>query len=302
MIFFNGGSGGLGRYFGEAATATGRKTYALRSRIEDHAGFLAELSASLGAESETSLFLLAAKVSVPWCENHPDSTRQTNVVDTEALVRSYLDFCSEKRVTAKIVYVSSAHLYARHEGNIHETDPVGPRSVYARSKYEAEIALRKLANDRGADLRIARVFGLVAPGQPPNYILPALIRRARELHFSGVPGLSNLRDYLDSRDVCRALLAIESVPQEKFLRVCPEGLVNVASGEGRSIRSVLEACIEAVHGSEGLTKYSPQISEAPPRADDVPRIVASLDRYLALTGHLPRSIPLSQTIRDSLAN
>lgn len=301
MIFFNGANGGLGRYFGEAAKATGRPTTALLSRIEDLQGFRAELTASLGAEREASLFLLAAKVSVPWCESHPDSTHQTNVVDTEALVRTYLEFCAERQVAAKIIYVSSAHLYARHDGSIHETDPVGPRSVYARSKYEAEIALRKLANDRGADLRIARVFGLVAPGQPANYILPALIRRAQELNFSGVPGLSNLRDYLDSRDVCRSLIAIEFAPQDRFLRVCPEGLVNVASGEGRSIRSVLEACIEAVHGKDGLAKYAPQISEAPPRADDVPRIVASLDRYLALTGRLPRTIPLSQTIRDSLA-
>lgn len=305
MLIYNGSTGSLGQYFGEAARVAGKKAHALKSRIEDLAGFRAELEAwtaprDIPVPTEASFIVMAAKVSVPWCEANPEATMQTNVTDTSRLVEVFLDFCSDRKLAAKLLYVSSAHLYARHDGEIREDDPAGPRSVYARSKLKAENRLREIAVARGASLRIARVFGLVAPGQPPYYVLPALLRRAQEKNLADVPGLSNVRDYLDSRDVCRALLEIDSVAPDRYLAACPDSVLNVASGEGRTIRSIFGLCLEAVHGPEVAAELAGGISEAPARADDVPRIVASLARYQVLFGVGPRTIPLEQTIRDSL--
>lgn len=297
MIFYNGTTGSLGRYFGDVARKAGVPAVALRSRIEDLTGFRREVESVLADPS--TLVLLAAKVSVPWCESHPEEARRTNVEDTVNLAREFIRTCRAKGVPPRVLYVSSAHLYARNDGTIHETDPVLPRSVYAKTKLEAESALTRLSLTLDFDLRIARVFGLVAPVQPEHYVLHALLKRAREKNLRGVPGLSNVRDYLDSRDVCRSLLRLAEHPVDRFARVCPDRILNLCSGEGISIRRLAELSIEALHPRDAKA-LSETLSEAPPRADDVPRIVGSIDRYRALFGENPKSIPIEATIRDAI--
>jgi nucleoside-diphosphate-sugar epimerase len=303
MIFYNGGNGGLGRYFGETADKTNETVYPLASRLEDGAGLREELKSArkLVQDPSATLLLFAAKVSVPWCESHPSETHQTNVIDTVNSVKIFLAFCKSEKLNPQVIYVSSAHLYARNDSAIHETHPVKPRSVYARSKLDAENALRGLSEVEKFDLRIARVFGLVAPVQPENYILHAMLKRAREKRLEGVPGLANLRDYLDSRDVCRALLNIANAPTENYARVAPDRILNIASGSGRSIRSILGLALHAYYPAEEVKALLPKVSEAPPRADDVPNIIGSVDRYLALFGEKPGHIALEETVREAVA-
>jgi nucleoside-diphosphate-sugar epimerase len=300
MIFFNGANGSLGRYFADAARDADVPATELKSRLEDLSGFASELAAAGTPEAATFVHF-AAKVSVPWCEAHPEETRKTNVTDTVAATRLFTEWCAGRKIPAKIIYVSSAHLYARNDGVIGETDSLLPRSVYAKTKLEAENALRVLCKELDADLRIARVFGLVAPVQPENYILHAVLKRAREKRLSDIPGLSNLRDYLDSRDVCRSLVKLDRVPAETFARVCPDGILNLASGKGRSIRSIVELALSAIYEGGEAKALAAKITEAPARVDDVPNIVGSTDRYLALFGEYPRQIALETTIADALA-
>ncbi len=304
MIFYNGTTGSLGRYFTEAVKAAGIPATALRSRLEDRDGFRKELSDFSGQfvhGPEYTLIHFAAKVSVPWCEANAFEARKTNVTDTLEATRIFVDFCRKSGATPKILYVSSAHLYARNDGTIHETDPVLPRSVYAKTKLEAERALTEFSKTEKFDLRIVRVFGLVAPIQPENYILHAMLKRAREKRLRDIPGLSGVRDYLDSRDVCRALVRIVGLEDAAFSRVCPDRILNLSAGEGVTIRALAEACVRASYPESEAEALVSELTEAPPRADDVPRIVGSMDRFRALFGENPRSISLDDTIRDALA-
>jgi len=298
MIFYNGTTGSLGGYFAEAARAAKIAATPIRSRLEDLNGFRAELGGLTGGGA--TFVLLAAKVSVPWCENHEAEARKTNVDDTLAAAHAFIEVCRKKSVIPRLLYVSSAHLYAKNDGAIHETDPVSPRSVYARTKFEAENALRKLAEETGTDLRIARVFGLIAPVQPDYYVLHSMLKRAREKRMADIPGLSNLRDYLDSRDVCQALLKLLELDSEKFTRVCPDRVINIASGRGLAIRELAETSLRALYPTGEAEKFIATMTEAPPRADDVPRIIASVDRFRALFGENPLSISLADTVRDAL--
>jgi len=300
MILYNGTTGSLAHYFAESVGAAGASATPLRSRLEDLDGFRKELGGLAG--NEATFVLFAAKVSVPWCESHPEEARQTNVSDTLEFARLFIEACRGKGISPRLLYVSSAHLYARNDGTIHETDPILPRSVYARTKLEAENGLRDLARATGADLRITRVFGLVAPVQPEHYILHAMLKRAREKRMRGIPGLSNLRDYLDSRDVCRAILKTISVEEANFARVCPDRILNVCSGRGISIRALAEACVKAISPADEAARLISEMTEAPPRADDVPRIVGSIDRYRALFGEDPGHFPIETTIRDAIGS
>jgi nucleoside-diphosphate-sugar epimerase len=300
MIFYNGSTGSLGRYFGEVADEMGTTSLPVRARIEDTEVLRSELEAV--SPPRATFLHFAAKVSVPWCEAHPEETMQTNVADTLELTRVFLDHCDRHELPAQVMYVSSAHIYARNDGKISELDAASPRSVYARSKLEAEGKLIELCRSRGVDLRIARVFGLVAPGQPENYILPGLLKRAREKRVTGVPGLNGVRDYLDSRDVCRALVRIHELPGSRFKEICPNFILNVGSGEGIRIGDALAACVKAIYPRAEAEKLIGEMTEAPARPDDVPRIVASIERYLTLFGESPKRISLETTIRDSLKN
>jgi nucleoside-diphosphate-sugar epimerase len=298
MILYNGTTGSLGRYFADAVAAAGISGVPIRSRLEDFSGFRHELD-SIGGSTATFLHF-AAKVSVSWCEEHPEETMRTNVDDTLDATRIFVEHCRNVEITPRVVYISSAHLYAKNDGEIRETDAVLPRSVYAASKFEAEAALKEFALSVGVELRIPRIFGLVAPIQPDYYVLHSMLKRAREKRLAGIPGLSNVRDYLDSRDVCRALVRIAELSDTEYASVCPDRILNVASGSGVTIRGLAETCVRALYPESEANALLREISEAPPRADDVPRIVASIDRYRTLFQESPAKITLAETVRDAI--
>lgn len=299
MIFYNGANGSLGRYFSDGARMAGVSATAIQARLGNIAGLLRELELH-SAVDEATLILFAAKVSVPWCEANPEEARKTNVDETISTATSFIRWAKDGKRSLKLIYVSSAHLYARNDNRIHETDPVLPRSVYARTKREAEIALQKICDTENVDLRIARVFGLVAPRQPENYILHAMLKRVREKRLKEIPGLSGVRDYLDSRDVVRSLIKLIKLSPDHFSRVCPDRILNICSGKGISIRDLAKACIDASYPAKEAETLARDLSEAPPRADDVPRIVGSNERYRALFGENSRVIALEATIADAL--
>lgn len=293
MIIYNGATGGLGRYLANAADD--QPIAALTSRLDDLVGLRRELS-RLEPEATVTFVHLAAMVSVPACEESPELARRTNVEGALDAASAVLDWANERGVAARILFVSTGHVYAeaRRGALLTEEEATAPRSVYARTKLEAEKELLLLAETREARLLVARVFGVVAPVQPPNYLLPGLIRRAMAHELQGIPGLDFSRDYLDSRDICANLVALANVEWRRST------IVNVCSGVPTTLRALLQIVLselspgtagEAVQAATGLAG----------RPDDIPWIVGDPGRFIELTGAQPRRIPLAQTVVDAIA-
>ena len=295
MILYNGASGSLGRYMAPALGGRDVQGHALSARLEDRSGLADELR-GLEPRTDPVFVQMAARVSVPACEADPEGTYRINVADTVETVRDVVTWAHELGREAHVVYVSTGHVYAEQSGRfgIAETAPTAPRSIYATTKLQAEDGLSYLAEELDFTLTVARVFGLVAPIQPPNYLLPGLIRRVREGALDGIPGLSYIRDYLDARDVCEDLLLLADSPGTG-----PGGrrLFNVCSGAGVAIREILEMVIEQAGGAQTAT-----VSEAPGRPDDIAWIVGDPSAFVELTGREPQTIALSDSVGDAWAS
>jgi nucleoside-diphosphate-sugar epimerase len=298
-IVYNGQTGGLGRFLAPALERAGLPFTALRSRIEDSDGLVDELNAlNATPADQITLVPLAGIVPVVVCEKEPERAFKTNVTDTTALVTRFLDWSKQRAIAARVLYVSSGHVYApKNLGErLKETDRVLPRSVYARTKLQAENALREVFGASSKNLLIARVFGLLSPEQPRAYVLPALIQRAIKKDFSNMAGLDCVRDYLDARDVCRVLASLCALDWNNAA-LPTNRVANVCSGDGVAIRDLFALALEVAGSS--LPAIEKAITTVPPRPDDIQWMVGDSTLATALIKTPTRSIHLKQTVRDA---
>jgi nucleoside-diphosphate-sugar epimerase len=293
VILYNGASGGLGRYLAAPLSRLEEPSHALTPRLEDQSGLVAELS-QLDPRGAVTFIHLAARVSVPACESDPSGAYNTNVLLARATVATVLDWASQHGASARVIYVSSGHVYApQPDGSrVAEDAPTLPRSVYAQTKRAAEEELLSLASTRGVPFLAARVFGLLAPRQAPNYVLPGLIERAKRGHLDGIPGLDFARDYLDARDVCENLLLLASVAWPAST------VVNVCSGVPVTIRELLWVVLNEVVGNRA-DDIARSVTGAPGRPDDIRWLVGDPSRFISLTDNPPQRVPLARTVADA---
>lgn len=109
-------------------------------------------------------------------------------------------------------------------------------------------------------LTIARVFGVLSDAMREGFLLTALHKRAEERDFSPIPGLSNVRDYMDARDICASLVRLGQSS-------APPPMVLICSGKETTVRDVVER-VFAQHRIE-----SDCLVEAPGRPGDIPYLV-----------------------------
>jgi nucleoside-diphosphate-sugar epimerase len=167
------------------------------------------------------------------------------------------------------VYGLSLHL------PITEESPCEPRDFYAVSKLAQEHVSRILARERQLPVIVARIFNIVGPGQDERHVagrfgaqIAAIAAGASKprLHIGE---LSTTRDFIDVRDVARALVVLAR-------RGVPGSIYNVASGIEMPVLEILEGLIRAANLHDILkteTTYS--------RASDIPRVVADITRLRA---------------------
>ncbi|WP_328955283.1 NAD-dependent epimerase/dehydratase family protein [Kitasatospora purpeofusca] len=149
------------------------------------------------------------------------------------------------REPARLVHVGSAAEYGPVPGGVPVSESAEPRPVgpYGVSK----LAGTELVLASGLDATVLRVFDVVGPGAPTASLFGRLaegLRRALEREESQVrmPDLSGYRDFVDVRDVARAIQAAAVS--------AATGVINIGSGHAVRAREAAQLLVRA-SGFEG---------------------------------------------------
>lgn len=141
----------------------------------------------------------------------------------------------------RLVAISSAAVYgADHEGPIAETTATNPFSPYGHHKSIMESLCQSYCDTYGLKVAIARLFSVYGQGLRKQLlwdVCSQLERNPDRLGLGG--GGTELRDWIEVGDVVRALSLIEAQADQS------RKVVNVGTGTGTSVRSIVEMVVDA---------------------------------------------------------
>lgn len=224
---------------------------------------------------------LAAMHFIPDCIARPGDTLDVNVEGT----RSVLEGCRGRSVRS-FVFTSTAGVYAPSDGAcVEDASPLGPLEVYGESKVAAELLVRAFQEETGTTTAIARLFNAVGRRETNAHVIPHIFESLRTSDTLQLGNLAPRRDYIDTRDVADALLALSA---------CPPGLhvLNVGTGVTSSVSDVVE-WLRRILGRPIVAVQDP----ARVRATERMVLLADIAKIRRATGWAPR-ITLEQSLED----
>ena len=202
----------------------------------------------------------------------------------------------------RLVFSSSAAVYASSDEPLHEASPIGPSNVYGQTKLVVEQVLEWYARTRGLRYAALRYFNAAGalpgmgedhPGE--SHLIPLVLRVAlgqssqAEIFGSDYPTPDGtaIRDYIHIEDLISAhLLALAAL--DRVERV----IYNLGNGSGYSVREVIEV-------ARRVTGHPIPAIESPRRAGDAARLVASSEKIRRELGWVPRHPHLEDMVRSA---
>jgi len=238
---------------------------------------------AIDAATPDAIFHLAGIAHVPSANADPARTLEVNVVVASRLLGEVRGRRAAETLDPVVVIVGSGEQYGRHraaEMPLTEDAAQMPLGVYAASKAAQEVLA--LEAHRSSEVRViaVRPFNHTGPGQSPNFVIPALVRRAVALRGTSkslaMGNTDTIRDFSHVEDVVRAYIALVE-------RGAAGEAYNVASGVGIDMAS-LALRILALAGVDAKLQSDPALV----RPADVPVLVGSAAKLRAATGWAPR--------------
>lgn len=242
-----------------------------------------DIAAALRAARPDAVIHLAARSSVAQGLASGAETFDDNVTGTMRLARAVRQVMPGR----PFLFASSGEVYGQSFNRacpVAEDIAPAPQNAYARSKLAGEFAVADLLGTTNP-VAILRLFNHFGPGQDERFVIPTFagqLRRIRDEGASPVIRVGNLdavRDFLPVADVLAAygaalvLAAARGPSCETF---------NIASGTGRSIRSVLDDMI-----ARTAIPVTVEVDPARLRPSDIPRAIGDTTRFQTATGWRP---------------
>jgi UDP-glucose 4-epimerase len=227
---------------------------------------------------------LAAMHFIPDCIAHPEETIDVNVEGTRRL----LDSCRRNSVR-NVIFASSAAVYAPTDDRCSEdVTPLRPLEVYGESKLAAEQLVHTFYQETGTSSAILRLFNAIGRNETNPHVVPHIFESLQTSDVISLGNIAPCRDYIDTRDVAEAILAVADSP--RGLRV-----FNVGTGVAHSVTDIL-ALLHRILGRAIRVVQEPSRLRATERM----LLVADVKRICHETPWTPR-ISLEDTLKDLVA-
>jgi len=258
------------------------------------------LDAVLGMDAYDAIIHFAAFIEAGISMRDPGSFFRNNVMGSMTLIEA-----ATAHGVPKLVFSSSAGVYASKDTPLTEDDPIGPVSVYGHTKRMIEETLdwyQRLHGLRYAALRYFNAAGATPPDRgeahrPETHLIPLVLQvplgqREHVLIYGDdypTPDGTCIRDYVHVLDLSAAhILALDALEDHPAL-IC-----NLGNGEGYSVKAVIETARE-------VTGHPIPAKVVARRPGDGPTLVADASRARQLLGWEPRIPDLHEIISSAWA-
>ncbi len=202
-----------------------------------------------------------------------------------------LEAVAAEAPAARVLVAGSAAEYGETTREpVGEDHPLQPVTDYGVAKAAQELAAAAVAARRGLHLTRVRLFNVLGPGEPTSFVASAIAGRIAAIQAGTAQpplrtgDLSTRRDFVDVRDVARALRLATT-------HGAAGAVYNVCSGTATPIRRLVEELLEMA-GLDIAVDSTPE-----PAAVNVRGHAGSAERLRAATGWEPE-----RSLRDSLAD
>lgn len=179
---------------------------------------------------------LAAKSGVEDSILNPKTTMEVNVKGTENIMRC----CVENKIK-KLIFASSASVYADSEMPIDENSQTDPQSPYGKSKLEAEKIIKKYSTEFEIDAICLRMFNVYGKRQNMKYagVISKFISNILENKPIQINGDGEqTRDFISIYDVIHAFdCAIKKIKDKRGKPY------NIGYGKSTSVNELAEILI-----------------------------------------------------------
>ncbi len=141
---------------------------------------------------------MAAHHFIPYCNEHPGETIRVNVLGTQRL----LDAIARKPTIEKLIFISTAAVYAPQISPCSEDSCVAPIDIYGVSKLAGEQLVALFNRRYQIPFASVRLFNVVGPNETNPHLLPDIIDQlGSETQAVKLGNLVPKRDYVFVDDV-----------------------------------------------------------------------------------------------------
>ena len=213
-----------------------------------------------------------------------DATNLDWVAASLLLTRSFVEHGGRRIVGAGTCF---EYAHGGDEPLAESTSPLLPSTLYGTSKVAAHAVIARFAEEAGVSSAWGRVFFLYGPREHPNRLVSSVILALLDGSEAACTVGTQVRDFLHVRDVAAAFVAL--------LRSDVTGAVNVASGEGVTVRELVMEIGDQLGRPELVALGARPLPPAEPS-----HIVADVERLRREVGFEP-TFGLRDGLRDSIA-
>jgi len=180
---------------------------------------------------------------------------------------------SEQRL--RLLHIGSALEYGEVAGDLSESGPHDPTTLYGLTKKLGTDAVHSVAKDRSLCAMTARLFTVYGAGEHSGRLLPELLRINHEGGALELTAGLQKRDFCHVKDVAQALTAMATLPQSS---VAPGMVSNLASGKLITVRQFAERAASVL----GISDDQLRFGSLPTRQEEMEHQPVNLDRIHSL--------------------